>query len=781
MAAVRAPTSVPGRAPVRSLPGGIHPPEEKALSQDVPIRRPALPARLVIPLQQHVGAPAEAVVVPGQRVLKGEQIAAARGWVSVPQHAPTSGTVLAIADLPAPHASGLPAPCIVIEPDGRDAWAPRHPVGDWRHADTELLLETIRSAGIAGLGGAGFPTAVKLSAREGHPIDTLILNGAECEPYITADDRIMRERADGIIAGLEILAHLVRPARCLIGIEDNKPEAIAAIGAAIAGLEADAERPPIEIVVVPTRYPSGGEKQLIQLLTGLEVPSGGLPSDLGILCQNVATAWAVHRAVAHGEPVLSRITTLTGRALARPGNLEVLLGTPFSHLLADAGLRPEALGRLIMGGPMMGFTVDDPEVGVVKTTNCILAASLDELPAPPPAQPCIRCGMCEQACPASLLPQQLYWYARDDDFEAARDHDLADCIECGACAWVCPSAIPLVQYYRYAKGEIRRQKDEALRAEHARERFEFHQARTEAELRERDARRQARQEAARARAAAEAPATPPAQAAGEAALIPTRVATAADEVPSTDARHKQLETLAARLDKAERDLATAREAGDADRADKLQAKHDSLAGRVAELRTTLQVPAPTPTPDRPDRPDADAGAAAAATPPPAAVRASAPPPRAVPTPAQRRAQLDTLQSRRRRLDTDLDQARAGDDAAAVDRIRGRIEDLDHRIAVLCAEVDGVRPHAGPGAATPYVDRDEAELERLSAEAERAHARVRKARSALAALEQGGAEARKLGAMRASLERLEDTAAAADAALAEFRGVRPDAADHDAVS
>lgn len=482
--------------PVFGFPGGVHPPEHKTDSSEAAIRVAPLPPRLVLPLSQHAGAPAEPVVAVGERVLKGQVIAKAKGMVSANVHAPSSGIVAAIELRPVQHPSGLEQPCIVIDTDGRDEWIAHAGIADWQARDPAELVALFREAGIAGMGGAGFPTAVKVAPRK--PIDQLILNAVECEPYITADDRLMRERARDVVEGLKILRHILRPREVLVGIEDNKPQAIAAMRQAVDGTG-------MEVVVVPTKYPSGGEKQLIENLTGKEVPSGGLPADVGVVCCNTGTAHAVFRAITHGEPVISRITTLTGDALARRGNVEVLVGTPVIDLLRDAGLDERNLHRLVMGGPMMGFTLQSPAVPVVKTTNCLIAASVAELPDPAPEQPCIRCGACAEACPASLLPQQLYWFSKAGEFDKAQDQHLMDCIECGACAYVCPSSIPLVQYYRYAKGEVRKQQAEERKADRAKQRFEARKARLEAEQAEREARRKARAEAAKTRA--EAPVT----------------------------------------------------------------------------------------------------------------------------------------------------------------------------------------------------------------------------------------------------------------------------------
>jgi len=478
--------------------GGIHPAENKHQSLLNPIENAGIPAQLILPLAQHIGAPASPIVNVGDRVLKGQMIAEAKGFVSAPVHAPTSGTIAAIESRVIPHPSGMSASCIVIDTDGKDEWIAHQGVEDYTRLSKLELVDRIRQAGIAGMGGAGFPAAVKLSTRDDKPIETLILNGTECEPYITADDILMRERAAEIIAGAEILRHIIKPNKeTLIGVEDNKPEGIAALKKAAEGTG-------IEIVVFPTKYPSGGEKQLIQILTGKEVPAGGLPSDVGIVCQNIGTATAIYRAIQFGEPLISRITTITGEACERPQNYEVLLGTPVQHLLNKSGFNKENCIRLIMGGPMMGYTLQDTAVPIVKTSNCILAPTVAELPPPPPAQACIRCGMCAEACPVSLLPQQMYWFARAQEHEKLENHQLFDCIECGACSFVCPSNIPLVQYYRASKAEIRQAQQDKIKSERSKERFEARTARLEQEEAEKEAKRAARMEAAKAKAAAAA-------------------------------------------------------------------------------------------------------------------------------------------------------------------------------------------------------------------------------------------------------------------------------------
>jgi len=474
--------------------GGIHPAENKYQSLHTPIRQAGIPAQLTYPLSQHIGAPAKPIVEVGQQVLKGEMIARADGFVSVPVHASTSGTIVAIEERMVAHPSGLPAPCIVLESDGRDQWVELRGIDDYHQLDKPALLEIIRQAGIAGMGGAGFPAAVKLGVNpQAGKIETLVINGTECEPYITADDILMRERADEIIGGTRILQHLVEPTETLLGIEDNKPEAIAALLAAAQGTD-------VEIVVIPTKYPSGGERQLIEILSGKQVPSGGLPANIGVVCLNIGTALAIYRAVTHGEPLISRITTVTGEALEQPQNFEVLLGSPMRFLLDQAGFQAERSTRLVMGGPMMGFTVMDDEAPIVNTTNCLLAPTETELPPPSPTQACIRCGLCADACPASLLPQQLYWFAVGKEYEKLENHKLFDCIECGACSFVCPSSIPLVQYYRASKAEVLQARKDLAKSDHARLRYEARDERLERESLEKEAKRKARKEAAEERA-----------------------------------------------------------------------------------------------------------------------------------------------------------------------------------------------------------------------------------------------------------------------------------------
>ncbi|MCZ3381553.1 electron transport complex subunit RsxC [Kosakonia sp. SOY2] len=465
--------------------GGIHPPEMKTQSNGTPLRQMPLASRFVLPLKQHIGAEGELCVRVGDKVLRGQPLTRGRGRM-LPVHAPTSGTVVAIAPHSTAHPSALPEMSIIIEADGEDRWIERDGWADYRSHSHDELIERIHQFGVAGLGGAGFPTGAKLQGG-GDKIETLIINAAECEPYITADDRLMQDCAAQIMEGVRILAHILRPRQVLIGIEDNKPQAISMMRAVLAGSH------DIQLKVIPTKYPSGGAKQLTQILTGKQVPHGGRSSDIGILMQNVGTAYAVKRAVIDGEPLTERVVTVTGEAVSRPGNVWARLGTPVRHLLDFAGFCPSAEQLVIMGGPLMGFTLPWLDVPVVKITNCLLAPSASEMGEPQEEKGCIRCSACADACPADLLPQQLYWFSKGQQHDKATAHNLSDCIECGACAWVCPSNIPLVQYFRQEKAEIYAIAEEEKRNAEAKARFEARQARLE---REKIARQQRHKQAA---------------------------------------------------------------------------------------------------------------------------------------------------------------------------------------------------------------------------------------------------------------------------------------------
>lgn len=450
-----------------------------------------LPEQLVLPLKQHIGEAAVPCVNIGDKVLKGQLLAEAKDYISAAIHAPTSGTITAIEEREIPHPSGLRAPCLILSCDGHDQCVERDPIENYYGMDKSHLRNLIREAGIVGLGGAAFPSAVKLNAGPSRKINTFLVNAAECEPYINCDDVLIRERADDIIQGIDIARYCLDVSQCIIGIEDSMPEAYAALNDAIA--KADAKD--IQVVVVPTLYPTGGEKQLIKVITGLEVPKDGLPADIGIVSHNVGTLYAIARAILHNEPLVSRVVTVTGQGVHKPQNVEALFGTPLSHLVEHCGGYTDDVSRLLMGGHMMGFALHSDELPLVKAANCILAGTPDELPEPQSAQPCIRCGMCEQACPANLLPQQLYWYSKAKEFDKTREYGLFDCIECGCCSYVCPSKIPLVQYYRFAKTEIGNAEREREKSDIARQRFEFRQERLEREAAEKAEKARLRKEA----------------------------------------------------------------------------------------------------------------------------------------------------------------------------------------------------------------------------------------------------------------------------------------------
>ncbi len=476
---------------IKHFHGGLHLDYHKDISKQNSITTCKPQSRYVIPVQQHRGAAGEVIVEQGQRVLKGQMLATTKKLISAPVHSPVSGTIVEIGKHAVPHHSGMEADCIIIENDFQDEWIERNPVSENYHQmNSHELRNIIRDAGIVGLGGAVFPTAIKQTEIN---INTLILNGIECEPYITCDDKLMQERAREVLAGADIIGHIIKARECIIAIEDNKPEAVAAIQLAIDEDGTSFFR----IQIVPTLYPSGSEKQLIKIITGKEVPRNGLPADIDVLCQNVGTAYAIHQAVFKDEPLISRIVTFTGGGIQQAQNLEVPIGTYISDCIEQCGGYSKDAYCLIMGGPMMGYSINTDRLPIVKASNCLLVSNSEEiLPANTEAHmPCIRCARCVEVCPSKLLPQQLYWYASTGNFERASEYHLFDCIECGCCSYVCPSQIPLVQYYRSAKSEIWAQDADRKKADAARVRHEAREHRLLLQKQERDERLRKKREA----------------------------------------------------------------------------------------------------------------------------------------------------------------------------------------------------------------------------------------------------------------------------------------------
>ncbi len=463
------------------LHGGLRLDAHKSASTAQPIIDIPVPDQLVLPLTQHVGDPAQPIVGIGEHVLRGQLIAEPDGGLGAPVHASSSGKVVAIEPWPVVSRRGDTAPCIVIECDGEDRGIERaEQPPDFTTLNPDVLLNMILQGGIVGLGGAVFPTAQKLMQARSCDTEHLILNGVECEPYISCDDVLMRERASEIVSGAQILMHALRVDVCFIVVESDKPEAIHCLGDVLGAINDDR----IVLKQVPTIYPSGGEDQLVQLVTNREVPSGGLPTDVGCLVQNVGTAAAVHDWVIDNEPLISRVTTITGDGVNSPVNVRARIGTTVADVVEHAGGYTDRAELLIMGGPMTGKSMTTDRVPLVKASNCVLVTSAP--PAPGPEMPCIRCGDCASVCPVQLLPQQLFWYACADNEVKLREFGLTDCIECGCCDLVCPSHIPLTADFRVAKGRIRELADEKARAQRARRRFEARNERLEREQQERD-------------------------------------------------------------------------------------------------------------------------------------------------------------------------------------------------------------------------------------------------------------------------------------------------------
>jgi electron transport complex protein RnfC len=478
---------------------GIHPQDYKRPAADAPTRVMPMPERLYLSLAQHLGAPARPVVLVGQKVKKGEKLADPQGLVSAAIHAPTSGVVAAIGDISAPHPSGLPVQAIILEADGRDEWsealtASPDPFG----LAPDEIGRRVAAAGVVGMGGAAFPSALKLSSSRKAGVTTLVMNGGECEPYLSCDDRLMRDEAGIIVDGIRLMLHATGAREAIVGIEDNKPEAIAAMRKAAAAQGA------VRVCPVPARYPMGSEKQLVQTLTGREIPAGALPAEVGVVVHNVGTARAVSEALRLGHPLVSRLLTVNGACVGAPGNIMTPVGALVEEVIAFAGGFSAPPARLVMGGPMMGISLPHARTPVIKGTSGILALGAMEA-ADCREEACIRCASCVRACPIGLMPLEMARHIRGGDLKGAVGLGLKDCIACGCCAYVCPAHIPLVQYFAHAKGALAAADRAGLRAEAARKLAAARSERLAREAHEKAeiaARRKAEREAAKAAAAA---------------------------------------------------------------------------------------------------------------------------------------------------------------------------------------------------------------------------------------------------------------------------------------
>ncbi len=479
--------------------GGVHADERKSTTTELPIfTRMPIAKKLFIPLQQHVGKAAEPIVKVGDKVLKGQLLAHSQGMISAPVHAPSSGEIADINLFPAPHPSALPIRTIVIATDGLDRWAERVVVDDPFALEAEEISLRVGAAGVVGMGGATFPAAVKLNLGRKSQIHTLLINGGECEPYLTCDDRLMQERAEAIVDGIRIMLHGMEAEQAKIGIEDNKPEAIKMMKKACL------PHANIQVVITPTRYPMGWDRQLIRYITGKEVPAGSRATDVGVLMHNVATAYAIHKAIRHGEPLLSRVVTVSGAAAMRPMNIEVPIGTLISELFTTCHVQETQTARIVMGGPMMGEALPHSDLPIVKATSGVLALGPDEIRSGA-EQPCIRCASCISVCPVGLLPVDMANRIRSNQLDSAVGIGLKDCISCGSCSYVCPSNIPLVHYFKYASGELIARQQAKHKADQTKKLVEERNKRMERIEREKaaDAARRKAEKAARDRAKAE--------------------------------------------------------------------------------------------------------------------------------------------------------------------------------------------------------------------------------------------------------------------------------------
>lgn len=427
--------------------GGIHPPDKKTLAANSPITEAKPPKIVVIPLSQHAGAPCKPVVTIGQEVKKGEMIGEPGGFVSAPVHASVSGKVVAISEFP--NAMGRMVNSIVIENDLKEEWTALKDAPDYMNLPVEELKEKIKAAGIVGLGGAAFPTAVKLSPPKEKTIDVVIINGAECEPYLTADYRLMIEKPKEIVEGLKILMKVLGVTKGFVGIENNKPDAVAKMSEAAKG-EAG-----ITVMALEVKYPQGAEKMLIKAIAGREVPARGLPMDVGAVVQNVGTALAIYEAARYGKPLIERVVTVTGEGIKEPKNLMARVGAKISDLIDECGGLKDDVAKVVAGGPMMGFALSSLDVPVTKGTSGILVLPEEGVVHAEDYGPCIRCGRCIDICAMGLMPSMLSILSEKGLYEEAKAYNLFDCFECGSCAFVCPSKRPIVQLVRLAKSMVK--------------------------------------------------------------------------------------------------------------------------------------------------------------------------------------------------------------------------------------------------------------------------------------------------------------------------------------
>lgn len=428
--------------------GGVHPPENKIQTENMAVEEVKAPKMLYVALLQHIGAPLDPIVAVGDRVLKGQKIADSQAFMSSPIHSPVSGTVKRIEDHVFPLMGRIKT--VIIENDEQETWAELSKIEKWENVDRRTLLTMIREKGIVGIGGASFPTHIKLDPPADAKIDTLLLNGAECEPYLNSDNRLMIENPEKIVNGIKIIKKILGVNRAIVGIEENKPEAIASMRKAVEGTG-------IEIAPLKTKYPQGGEKQLIKAVLDRQVPSGKLPSAVGVVVQNTGTAAAIYDGIVNGIPLIEKVVTVSGKGIINPKNIKIAIGTPFSYLLDYCGVNREIVDKLVMGGPMMGMAQFSEEAPVIKGTSGLLALTKEET-NPYKTRACIGCGKCVEACPMGLEPLMFARLAAFEQWEQLKEYSLMDCIECGSCAYICPANRPLTEAIKIGKSKLRAMK-----------------------------------------------------------------------------------------------------------------------------------------------------------------------------------------------------------------------------------------------------------------------------------------------------------------------------------